>query len=343
MKTFKIFILYDFKKGAWGGGNQFLKALRNQLALKGQYTNLIKESSVILINSHHKLGEGYRIKKSYPDKIVIYRIDGPISLTRDNDYETDQMIFLFNKLFADGLIFQSDWSCKKNKDQTEISSKYEVIIHNSSDDQIFNQRDRLPFNHNKKTKIIAISWSSNWKKGFKIYKFLDDNLDFSKYQMTFVGNSPIEFKNIKKVDLIPSTKISSYLKSNDIYITASQNEACSNSLIEALSCGLPAIVLNDGGNPELVQKGGLTFENEKNVIKKIIELEKDYYQYKAQIPNYSITKTSQEYYNFALRIFNDIQQKRYKPKVVNFITRLEFKKLMILSLKKRFRSHLKSL
>lgn len=157
---------------------------------------------------------------------------------------------IFNKLFVDGIIFQSNWRKKNNKKYFGISTKYETVVRNAPDNKIFNKVGKKVFNPKEKIKLIATSWSSNWRKGFDIYKFLDENLDFSKYEMTFVGNSPIIFKNIKWIKPVPSKKLAEILKQNDVYITASQNDPCSNSLIEALSCGVPAVALNDGGHPE---------------------------------------------------------------------------------------------
>ena len=40
----KIHILYKFKSGPWGGGNQFLKALRTALTQKGVYAETLDDS-----------------------------------------------------------------------------------------------------------------------------------------------------------------------------------------------------------------------------------------------------------------------------------------------------------
>ena len=156
---------------------------------------------------------------------------------RGKDKILDKIILRFNQLIADGIIFQSNWCKEQNKKLFGISSKYETVIYNAPDNEIFNREGKKEFNPDRKIKLIATSWSSNWRKGFGIYKFLDENLDFSKYEMTFVGNSPIEFKNIRWLKPVPSEKLARILKEHDIYITASQNDPCSNALIEALSCG----------------------------------------------------------------------------------------------------------
>jgi len=181
--------------------------------------------------------------------------------------------------------------------------------------------------------LIVTSWSSNLRKGFEVYKFLDENLDFSKYEMTFIGNSPVEFKNIKWIKPIISKELAKILKQKDIYITASQSDPCSNSLIEALSCGLPAVALNDGGHPELLQRGGELFNGKEDVIEKIKKVAKNYQHYQSEIPEFSIKKVAQDYYKFAERIYDDVQNKKYKPKQVNFSTKINFYKMKFLILK----------
>lgn len=335
-------IYYDFHKGPWGGGNQFLRALRKEFFKMRVYEENLKEADVILFNSHHKLEDCLRIKWNYQGKIIIYRIDGPIFLYRGKNKDLDRIILLFNKLFADGIIFQSNWCKKQNKKYFGISSKYETIIHNAVDNEIFNKNGKKEFSPQGRTKLIATSWSSNWRKGFEIYKFLDENLDFSRYEMTFVGNSPIQFKNIRWIRPIPSEKVAEILKQHDIYIAASRIEACSNSLIEALSCGLPVVAVDDGGDPELVQKGGKLFSGKEDVIEKIEDVARNYSYYQSNIPEFSIEKVARDYYEFAQEIYDDVQKRRYQPKEVNFGRKIGFYKMkfMILECKVRNKTSL---
>ena len=331
----KIHILYNFQSGPWGGGNQFLRALRKEFIKKKIHEENPEKANVILFNSYpfgfeYFFDKVVKLKQKYPEKVIIYRLDGPISLYRGKDREIDEIIKLFNKLFADGIIFQSNWCKEQNKKLFGISSKYETVIYNAPDNEIFNREGKKEFNPDRKIKLIATSWSSNWRKGFEIYKFLDESLDFSKYEMTFVGNSPIEFKNIRWLKPVPSEKLARILKEHDIYITASQNDPCSNALIEALSCGLPAVALNDGGHPELVQKGGELFEGKEDIIEKIEKVAKNYQYYQSQIPEFSIKKVAREYYNFAKKIYQDVQNGKYFPKKVDFSAEINFHKMKLM-------------
>ena len=78
----KIFIAYSMVDSPFGGGNQFLKNLKRCWEKEGIYTASLQEADVILFNSHQNLATVIAHKKSYPDKIFVHRIDGPISRDR---------------------------------------------------------------------------------------------------------------------------------------------------------------------------------------------------------------------------------------------------------------------
>ncbi|MDP1833394.1 MAG: glycosyltransferase [Candidatus Moranbacteria bacterium] len=294
----KIHILLKFKDGPWGGGNQFLKALKGELARMGAYENDPLKADVILFNSHHNIKELLKLKFRYPQKKFIHRIDGPIFLIRNKDLIIDKLIFKLSESIADFSIFQSNWSFKKCK-ELGFKNESNSIIHNAPDCSIFNNVGKTLFKNSGKIRIIATSWSGNPNKGFDAYKYLDENLDFKKYEFVFVGNSPINFKNAIHIKPLPSNDLAEELKKSDIYITASKNDPCSNSLIEALSCGLPAIVLNDGGHPELIKAGGETFTSPKDILPKIEIVSDNYETYKNNIPAYKIQNIAKEYMQVA--------------------------------------------
>lgn len=142
--------------------------------------------------------------------------------------------------------------------------------------------------------------------------------------MTFVGNCPIDFKNIKWIKPVPSGELAKILKQHDIFITASQNDPSSNFLIEALSCGLPAVALNGGGHPELVKEGGELFNGKYDVVETIEKVAKNYNHYLSQLPKFSIEEVAKQYYEFAKRIYGDTQERKYQPKKVNLLTKIIF-------------------
>lgn len=334
-KSFKIHILFSFQLMPAGGGNQFLKALKKEFENQGIYEENPQKADVILFNSHHSFNDGFKIKKKFREKIFLHRIAGPICLTRGGSQDLDRIIFKFDKLVADGIVFQSNWSKEENKKLFGISPKYESVIYNAPDNEIFNKIGKKEFNPKEKIKLIATSWSSNWRKGFEIYKYLDENLDFLKYEMTFVGNSPVEFKNIKWIKPISLEKLAEIFKKHDIYIFASKLEACSNALIEALSCGLPVVAIEGSSNPEIVQGGGELFASKNDIIEKIEKVVKNFYYYQSKIPEFSIEKVAQKYYEFAEKIYEDVQKGKYEPKKIDISAKVNFYKIKFIDIKRR--------
>jgi glycosyltransferase involved in cell wall biosynthesis len=316
----RIHILHKFIEGPWGGGNQFLKALRGYLTQAGLYAENMDDADVILFNSYpfgneHSFDLALKLKKL--GKILVHRVDGPLRYVRGRDRAVDEIIFQFNSALVDGTVFQSKWSRDKNHELGMHKAPYETVIMNTADPDIFNPEGKRPFD-DKKIRLIATSWSKNMAKGFDIYQHLDKHLDFNRYQMTFVGNSPVEFENITSKNPIPSAELAKILKEHDIYIAASRNDPCSNSLIEALQCGLPAVARNDGGHPEIVGKAGALFENETEVLDAIENVAQNYQNYQLSIDLPVLDEVGKKYHEFSSNIYQDYLGGSYQAKSVNF-------------------------
>lgn len=295
-----VTILHTFHKPPWGGGNQFLMALKAAMERKG-YNVINKPNShsrICIINSF--TFDMNLIKKARKNKryLFAHRVDGPTLLVRGKDKELDDKVFEINNEIADVTVFQSFWSLEKT-----IKLGYKpvnpVIIPNAVDSLIFNKDGRGRFSKDRKIQIISTSWSNNPRKGFDTYKWLDDNLDWNKYEYTFVGNTPkdLRFENITPQPPLPSKEVATKLKNSDIYIIASENDPCSNALIEALACGLPALYLNDGGHPELVGYGGLGFKTKEDIIPQLESLVENYEMFQNLIIVPSIDDIAKRYLN----------------------------------------------
>ena len=97
-----------------------------------------------------------------------------------------------------------------------------------------------------------------------------------------------------------SQGLSDILRKSDIYITASTNDPCSNSLIEAISCKLPCLAYNSGGHTEIIKKtnGGLLFENLDDFKVKLDELKNNYKKYRSNIKPFSMKEIASQYLEF---------------------------------------------
>ncbi|MCO4782080.1 MAG: hypothetical protein KC646_07105 [Candidatus Cloacimonetes bacterium] len=294
----KIHILFEMVDGPWGGGNQFLKALKNYLLDEGVYTGSIEESDIILFNSHHSLDQILELREVHPLKCFIHRLDGPVSLIRNSSPVIDQYIFKTNDIVADGTIFQSNWSFKKSIQLGYEDKTPHATIVNAPNPILFNRINRDQHQLVAKLRIIITSWSNNMRKGFDVYQWMDENLDFSKYEITFYGNSPIEFKNIVSKAPLSSEELSIELKKSDVFVTASKSDTCSNSLIEALHCGNVALVYNDGGHPEILGSTGEKFDSVEEIPKLLELIHDDWHNYAKNFDLPNFDQVGKQYMEF---------------------------------------------
>ena len=304
-----LHICYDFKEGPWGGSNQFATAFREFLISEKCYELDPSEADVILFISHANIEKVVSLKRKFPNKLFVHRLDGPIILHNPVSNKRDAIAYWANRNIADATVFQSSWSRRSNYEMGFWKSSNETIILNACSPTVFNRNKKAVFAIGRKTKVIITSWSSFESKGFKAYQWLDQHLDFSKYEVTFVGNSPVIFRHIRILEPMASVELAQELWKHDIYITASEKDACSNSLIEALSCGLPAIALNDGGHPELVKSGGKLFDTPGEIPHLLDQIRDNYALFQRSIKPNTLNVMGNEYWKFINSIHQSEDQK----------------------------------
>jgi glycosyltransferase involved in cell wall biosynthesis len=222
--------------------------------------------------------------------------------------------------FAQGTIFQSNYSLIDSKKLgLTIPQKTKRII-NAPDSDFFHQGELLA---HQKIRLIMTSWSANKNKGFDFYQYLDENLDFSQYSAVFVGNSPFEFKNIKVLKPLDSSELAFELKISDLFLTASKNDPCSNSVLEALHCGLPVIALKSGGHPELIGEAGELFVTAAEMINKIELVAKNLSYYRKRIVVKKDREICAEYFEFFKDVVGSTRPYFFSFfKVLNLYTKL---------------------
>lgn len=287
-------ILYDVIDSPTGGGNQFIRTLKQDLIDRDMYSD-IEAADIILFNSHHKFNEVIECKIKYPEKKFVHRVDGPMKLYNNINDNRDDIVYAMSHRIADAIIFQSSYSKSNNIDMgLELNGKPNKIIHNTAS-RLFVKKSEP--NHCK-LHLISTSVSDNWKKGYDIYQYIDKHLDFNKYSYTFIGNSPITFENIKVVSPISSKDLCDRLNDHNIFITASLKDPCSNSLLEAKACGLPCIVRNSGGHSEIITDSDIIFDDASDILKKIDYMAKNYNNLRQKTRSKPMDIVTDEYVKF---------------------------------------------
>jgi glycosyltransferase involved in cell wall biosynthesis len=256
-----VAVFNDFHAPPYGGGNQFLLALVGEFErrdLEVEVNRLSGATRACLFNSF--TFELARLRRFAREGVLmVHRVDGPIGVYRGFDDGTDRCTLRINHNFADATIFQSQWSLEKHR-ELGLELRAPVVVHNAVDPAIFHPPPRREPLDGRPLRVVATSWSDNPRKGADILRWLDRHHDPRRVELTFVGNTQGSFERIKVVPAVPSREVAEILRANDVYFAPSRDDPCSNALLEALACGLPASYLRSGGHPELVGEAGIGFD-----------------------------------------------------------------------------------
>lgn len=261
-----VAFFHEFAPPPAGGGHQFLRALVAELERRGleiELNRLSAATPACLFNSFNF--DPRRLRRFARSGCrMVHRVDGPIGVYRGFDDGTDRTIAALNAELADATILQSRYSLEKHR-ELGLELREPTVVSNAVDPAIF----RLPSTREpiagRKVRVIATSWSDNVRKGAETLAWLDAHLDRERYELTFVGRSQRELESVRTIGPVASAEVAQLLREHDVYLAPSHDDPCSNALLEALACGLPAVYRRSGGHPELVGEGGLPFSSDQEI------------------------------------------------------------------------------
>jgi len=299
-RRYDLSVFHHFAPPPSGGGHQFLRALirewRNS-GLRVEVNQISNTTRACLFNSYNF--DPNRLRQlRHPGCRMVHRVDGPLSVYRGFDDGTDHAIARYNAEWADATVVQSAFSLRAHE-RMGLNFREPILIPNAADPAIFFPASRQAKKREwpqQKIRIISTSWSDNPNKGADVYEWLDQHLDFSRYDYTFAGRIGIKLRNILVVPPLPSPQLATLLRQHDLFLTASQHDPCSNAVIEALACGLPVIYRNSGGHPELVGEGGLGFDAPTQIPSMLETVVEHYDAIRAKLPAYDIRQIADAYY-----------------------------------------------
>jgi glycosyltransferase involved in cell wall biosynthesis len=277
-------LFHEFERPPAGGGHQFLRALSRELRSRGveiEENRVSGATPACLFNSFNF--DFARLRRFARDGCrMVHRVDGPIGVYRGFDDGTDERISKLNGELAQATVLQSRYSLEKHL-ELGYELRDPVVIPNTVDPEIFFAPEEREPLEGRKVRLIATSWSDNVRKGAESFAWLDANLDWSRYELTFVGRSAVPFEHIQRVGPLVSEEVARLLRRHDVYIAASRDDPCSNAVLEALACGVPVAYLASGGHPELVGQGGLPFAADEELPPVLARLVEDLDRYREAI------------------------------------------------------------
>jgi glycosyltransferase involved in cell wall biosynthesis len=291
-------VFHDFQPPPAGGGHQTLRAILGEMRRRGvrvELQTISRGSRAVLFNSFNFDFDRLRLLARRRDGVrMVHRVGAVTSLYRGFDDGTDARVAGVNRELAHATIAISEATIEMYRSiGVELVSPR--VIYNGCDDRIFHSSGRVPFSRDRKIRLISTSWSSNPNKGAPVYQWLEDQLDWTRYEFTFVGHAQGSFRHIRHVPPVPSSELAGLLRQHDVFLTASRNDAYSNALVEALSCGLPAVYLESGGSGEAVKEAGLGFKEREEIPALLDRLVDEYEQRQAAISLPSLAEVVDAY------------------------------------------------
>lgn len=295
----RIALWHDFRPPPYGGGNQFMLALESELARRGIHVqrNDGNDAHAHILQAIW-FDERRFARERAEGSVVLHRVDGPIQLYRGPGHEKDDdLCYELNRIYADATVLQSVWSLLRTS-ELGYRPVCPTVVRNAADPGLFHpvpgaKADRI--REDGKIRLISTAWSDNPRKGLDFYREIDRRLDTDRFSYTFVGRISEPLANIKVVDPVDSERLGELLREHDIYVTASRLDPCSNALVEAMACGLPALYYADGGHPELVGFGGLPFRDEHDFLVALNKLAKHLPHFRRLVWPHDIAEVADAY------------------------------------------------
>jgi glycosyltransferase involved in cell wall biosynthesis len=272
-------VFHDFAPPPAGGGHQTLRALLSELRRRGvrvELHTISPSSRAVLFNSFNFDFDRLRLLAARRDGVrMVHRVGAVTSLYRGFDDGTDARVAAINRELADATLAISHATIEMYR-SIGIELVDPRVVYNACDDSIFHPQGRASFGRDRRVRLISVSWSDNANKGAPVFRWLEEQLDPDRYELTFVGNSQIRFERARHVSPQPLRELAELLRAHDVFITATAHDAYSNALVEALSCGLPALYLDSGGSREAVKEAGFAFTDREQIPELLDRLVEEY-------------------------------------------------------------------
>ena len=313
-----MFSFYPIPSGS-AGGSSFLSSLNKILKEEFHYSSEWEKADLILLNSHHWINSVFKlIYLRLKGKKFVIRIDGPLSIYRKTFFSIfeDRLIYSIAKNLCSGIVYQSNWSARKNIEIDKKLAKIpEKIIYNSC---LGTYKEKKI---DKNDICLFVSNSNNSFKGFDFFKELASKSryipELSRMDFCVIGNFGIQnkYENITNLGFKSKKDLAHWMQRSRFYIHPSKFEACSNALIESIYYQMIPLVYASSSNIEIVPDKRLQFLNLDELINKLKKVIKNKDNQDFELITYDFNDTA----NCYLQFFDEILSNNHKESKFTFI------------------------
>lgn len=309
----KVYFNRKIVNSSWGGGNNFVKNMSEYLLSHGHEVVYDLEEGIDVLfmidprPSQHgcSINEIINYKMRNKRALLVHRINECDKRKNTNFMDN---ILIKSNLYADVTIFISEW-LKDYFTNLGMDTEKSHVVFNGCDSKVFfpekEYMDKTIANK-KCINLVTHHWSSNWLKGFDIYKNIDQYLEKNEdFKFTYIGRYSELYKP-NNTEIIPpmfGDPLGKELRRHDIYVTASRFEPCGMHHIEGASSGLPVLYHKDGGGiNDMCKNHGLEYSCFEEMVEKLNYIKLNYSKFlnKIDLKNISAEYCSKLYLNILL-------------------------------------------
>jgi glycosyltransferase involved in cell wall biosynthesis len=257
------------RAGSWGGANQWTSQVVRWFRYQGWrvvYDLRSRVDAVVMthtgMSSDTSFGadEVEAFREKWPGVPCVHRIN-------DNDIrkETSEMdgILAKSNRVADHTVFVSEWLRDYHGERWfDLRMPHSVIVP-GADPRFFHPIGGARWDGVGLLRLVTHHWSDNWKKGFDVYRDIDELAAGSMHgevELRVIGRWPkdLVWKKARTFGPASGGELAGLLRQCHGYVSASRFEPGAMHVAEGLQCGLPLLYHKDtGGTVEQGRRYGL--------------------------------------------------------------------------------------
>ena len=254
-------ILPQIDENALGGGWSFCRNFRK--AMGGNIVTDYEQADIYFIPSASMVSRDEVQQAKQDGKKIILRCDNIIRNSRNRNTGMSRMKDFSD--WADLVIFQSEFA--EELLNPYLQTEQWKVIYNSVDERIFNDKNRVDGNSRYVYGKHSSDETKNWEMAIVAYQKLQEDDEDATLNLfgRFDGNLQeynFDFYNGEQYRywgyITDPQVMANIYKQSDWFIYTYFNDACSNSLIEALMCGVqiydPYQMSDTGGTNEILER-----------------------------------------------------------------------------------------
>jgi len=213
-------------------------------AVKRAFKNLRQKPDAIYGHFWQSVKAAYPLAKKY--NIPLYASSGEEQVYQERIGYTDEDIKTISR-YISGVINVSS----NNKDQCLatglVTGDKCCVIPNAIDETLFYRRDKKLCRNllGVKDSDFLVAFVGQWVSRKGILKLNDalKQIGNPEIKAFFLGKGPEvpDYEGIIFKGIVSHSNLPEYLSAADVFVLPTQNEGCSNAIIEALACGVPVI------------------------------------------------------------------------------------------------------